>query len=222
MNENYRDDGWPAEAGRLDRLPSEMEPPPGLEARVTGALVERGLIAGSRLSGPPQWVRASLAAAASLLLLTVGFWVGRLGSTGAETGERGVAAVAQGSRYALLLYETEGFQRATGAELLTRYHEYSEWVARARQRNQFVTGEDLAVDRGRVIAPDAGAAAVTTGARLASGAALSGVFLITARDYSEAVDLAVSLPHLTHGGHVVVQEVIPTDQAPRVESSDQG
>lgn len=56
------------------------------------------------------------------------------------------------------------------------------------------------------------------GVRPEASAPLSGVFVVTARDYEHAVELAERLPHLAHGGQVVVQEIVPTEEPPRVDA----
>ena len=207
-------------------LPHEMSPPPELEQRVTDELHERGLLRRKESS-----VRRRLwAAAAAVALLAAGFLLGR--STHVESGSAVGSVETAPGKYALLLYETEGYDRPSGPEAVTRYGEYSRWVAEAsrredlaeqvrqvaeaRARGQFVTGEDLRVDEGRVIAPGKAGPRVEPGVEPGASAPLSGVFVITARDYEHAVSLAAELPHLTHGGRVVVQRIVPTEQPPRV------
>lgn len=201
--------GAPAEG--VPDLPREIDPPPELEDRVVAELDRRGLLAAG--AAPRTTLRRNLlAVAASIALLVVGFLAGR--ATVPAPGEgSGAAAVAE-RRYALLLYETDGYRAASGAEEIARYHEYSRWVAEARARDQFVTGEDLAVARGWVIEPAGTEVRARPGVAPATGAPLSGIFLITARDDEHARDLAKSLPHLRHGGQVVIQEVVPTDEPP--------
>ena len=217
MSDDPKDPGWPEEAGAIDDLPREMQPPAALEDRVTRRLALRGLLAaggrpGARHTGGGglglRW--GGLAAAAALLSLATGFLVGRASSHAPATG----AAAAVPSQYALLLYETEGYDAPVGAEGLVRYREYSRWVAEARRRGQFVTGEDLAVEHGWVMAPGPERPLLRPGTATDSPAALSGIFLITASEPEQALALAESLPHLRHGGQVVVQPVLPTDVPP--------
>ncbi|MDX1503542.1 MAG: hypothetical protein R3325_14375 [Thermoanaerobaculia bacterium] len=213
MSNDTHDPRGPAEGRELAALPLELDPPPGLEDRVAGSLAARGLLPGAdrRRPGLPP-LRAALAAAASLALLALGFVAGR-----ALAPRPAASAVPAGepTRYALLLYETASYDPPQGREAVERYHEYSRWVGQARERGQFVGGEELSVERGWVIPP--ASSTPRPGLAPEGSARLSGVFLITARDDAHALDLAASLPHLRHGGHVVVQEVVPTDRPPRVE-----
>lgn len=208
MNQTNDPRNWPKEAGPAREL-VEIEPPPGLEAKVVDALKDRGM-----LDDPPTdaWrpLRIGIALAASLALVALGFLIGRHSGdpipgslTGAET-----------SLYALLLYETPDFDRAQGAAARARFSEYSQWVALARKRGQFVTGEDLEVERGWRVFPGVEAPMIEPGVNARESAPLSGVFFIHAEDHHHALALASELPHVRHGGTVVVQKTIPTDVPP--------
>lgn len=196
-----------------------MEPPAHLEDRVVSELVRQGLIQANEKAAVQRsgWsiMRASLAAAACVGLLMVGVWIGRATApggfgasplTGAET-----------DLYALLLYETEGYVEPTGSEALGFYNEYSRWVATAAERGQFVTGEDLEVNRGWLLAPSDDGVMVESATTVAAGAPLSGMFFVRAEDADQALAIAKLLPHLKHGGRVLVQKTIPTDKPPIVE-----
>lgn len=213
---------------RLSELPLELTPPPELEERITRKLLERAQIGGA---AAPAWELRrpftgwGLLAAAAVVLLSLGFGLGRMGNTSLREDSDQAGATAATSKvasenqtaYALLLYETDGYDRASGAETLDRFDEYSRWVAVARERQQFVTGEDLEVDRGWILRP--GPVGVETLEGTAVDAApLSGIFLITAADEGAALALAAQLPHLRHGGQVVVQPTLPTDQPPKAEN----
>lgn len=208
---------WPTEAGDPRRLERERDPPPELEDRVVAALHRRGLLTGEpRTDGAgPGWrhVRLALAMAAGLLLFAGGAWVGRNTAPAAPV----PAAALTGSAtdlYALLLYETEGYDRPRGAAFRSRYDEYSQWVAEAVRRDQFVAGEDLLVESGWALAPAAGEPMPAAPARIDAAPPLSGIFFIRADSPDEALELAGRLPHLRHGGTVVVQKTVPTDTPP--------
>lgn len=216
MNEYPEDPTRPDLA--VDGLPLEIEPPAALEERVTARLLERGLIEPGARRRPETRLaaRAWLAAVAAALLVTIGFLAGRASDRLPATTPQPGAGPAP-VKYALLLYETEGFRPAERSELLARYREYGEWVAEARNRGQFVTGEDFRVDDGRVIEPSAAGPRVSPGLVPGTAGPLSGVFVVTARDYDQAVELATRLPHLSHGGQVIVQRIDPTEEPPRVD-----
>lgn len=219
MNQESDHSEWPQEAGDRSLLPREMAPPDELENRVARSLLERGLIraddpAAARRIG---WraMRASLAMAACVAFVAIGVVIGR---TTIATGEQQLSPLtgAETDLYALLLYESEGYDRAVGAEALTRYGEYGRWIAEARERRQFVTGEDLEVSRGWLVGPANEGVVVEQATSIAGNAPLSGIFFIRAADPAAALELARELPHVRHGGQVLVQKTIPTDQPPDV------
>jgi len=108
------------------------------------------------------------------------------------------------------------YDKATGAEALQRYSEYSDWISRARQQGQFVTGEDLEANRGWVLIPSGDGVDVELSASVTDDAPLSGILFIRAKDAEQAMNLAKDLPHIKHGGRVVVQKTIPTDVPPQI------
>lgn len=195
----------------LRALAQEMTPPAGLEERVVASLSERGLLsdAGAPAPAAARW-RAPLAVAACLGLVALGMIIGRMTGSPVPTSLTG----AETDLYALLLYETDGYDRPSGAVAAQRYGEYSRWVADARRREQFVTGEDLVVERGWLLTPSGGEPTVTEATALAQGAPLSGIFFIRADDAQAALALARELPHLKHGGSVLVQKTQRTDVPP--------
>ncbi len=204
---------WPPAPGQRPELPGDAAPPDDLEDRIVAALNERGLLHDAARSpgSRPGWrmMRASLATAACAALLAIGVLIGRhtteppLSLTGAES-----------DLYALLLFETDGYDAPSGAEAATRYGEYSRWVYDAVQRGQFVTGEDLVADSGWLLVPSPEGPTASKGVASAGGAPLSGIFFIRAESPEQALELARALPHLKHGGQVVVQKTIPTDTPP--------
>ncbi|MDX1517271.1 MAG: VOC family protein [Woeseiaceae bacterium] len=218
MNES--DNGeWPAEAGPPGSLPTEIEPPKALEDRVVRSLIDQGLIergpVATRRGIGWRAVRASLAAAACFALVGVGVWIGRGTGDPVPTSLTG----AETDLYALLLFETDGYDRPVGAEALTRYGEYSQWIAQAAARNQFVTGEDLEADHGWLLAPADGGVTVRPSPAVEGTPPLSGVLFIRADTPDEALEIARRLPHLRHGGTVIMQKTIPTDTPPPVDAA---
>ena len=184
-----------------------------MEDKVVKELLAEGLIQRHRASSGTgsSWrsIPTPVALAAGILLMVVGFGIGRLGGgespatlTGAET-----------DLYALLLFETEDYI-PTGTDAVARYGEYSSWVAEARRRRQFVTGQALEVERGWLVSSADGQPEVQSATSVGSGAPLGGLFFIQADSPEAALELAESLPHVRYGGSVLVQKTVPTDQPP--------
>jgi hypothetical protein len=188
-----------------------MTPPDGLEDRVVEALEQRGLFGAPMLRRPA--LRLALAAAAGVALLAFGITIGRFSVESQTPG--GTLTGAETDVYALLLFENESYDAPAGAELMSRYSEYSHWVAQARERDQFITGEDLEVSEGWLIQPSQAGPQVEPATTIAENAPLSGVFFIRADNPDHALQLARELPHLMHGGKVLVQRTLPTTSPPR-------
>lgn len=208
---------WPADMGDPESLPIEIEPPKALEDRVVNALLDRGLIRANRGSSRHSvgWraVRASLAAATCVALVAVGVLIGRSSITD-TTSSIATLTGAESNLYALLLFETPGYDRPTATEAMQRYGEYSQWIAYARERDQFVTGEDLEVEEGWLLAPAENDVTVSEVVTVDGSVPLSGVLFIRAEKVEEAIEIAKVLPHIRHGGSVIVQKTIRTDVPP--------
>ena len=171
------------EAGGLRPWLRQPPPPSRLEGRVTRSLAGRGLLA-SRMPGS----RAMLAAAAAVVVFATGFVAGSL-----STRSR-AAAAPDGPRFALLLYE--GSDRAQQVDDVA---EHVRWARALAARGHEVSGEKLG-------------AAVTSvpEAPAPLPEALEGFFLISAPSAAAAADIARTLPHVRHGGRVVVRAIDPT------------
>jgi len=190
------DDNGPDERlqRELARLPRELVPPKGLEARVAAALRERGWLAAAR-PRPNPW-RLGGAVAASLALLLAGFWLGRLG------GYRGHPPVV--SSYLLMLREGTDSNR----ERLPRARMAAEtglWARRVLGVQHYVVGEQL--DMGGWVLKSSRVAGMSP---VDLQDAPDGFFLIVASSDQEALGLARSCPFLGWGGRIEVRRIHPS------------
>lgn len=178
----------------LARLPRELVPPKGLEARVVAALRESGWLAAAR-PRPNPW-RLGGAVAAGLALLVAGFWLGRQG------GHRSHPPPVPS--YLLMLREGTDFNRERWPEARLQ----SETAAWARNRlgvQHFLVGEKL--DRsGWVLKPSR----VAGMSPMDLQDAPDGFFVIVASNDQEALGIAGSCPFLRHGGRIEVRRIHPT------------
>ncbi len=215
MSEKNKLRGWPPEVSQLEKL-SEVNPPADLEQQVVQELLDQKLIRSERLGDTTSlgWLtmRASLATAACIAFLAIGVLIGRSAVFGPSL-PTAVLTGAETDLYALLLFETAGYNPPNLSERIERFDEYSKWVAKARARGQFVTGEDLEVDRGWAVFSSDGALTTELSVSI-DGAPLSGMFFIRAKDENHALEIARELPHVRHGGTVLVQKTIPTNVPP--------
>lgn len=141
---------------------------------------------------PPEHVRTNLRAnfrpshrgnlwlfAVAASLVAVAFAAGRV------TAPRVAVAPAEGQKFAFLLY---GGPTGGGDE---RAAEYGAWAVEARREGRPVSGERLAD------------AAWLAGAAMADPAPVRGFFIVRARDWAEALELARRHPHARDGTVVV-------------------
>ncbi len=122
-----------------------------------------------------------LGAAAAILIAA--FFAGRFSAT--------TSAPAAGERYILLLYGAAG-----GGE--ARVEEYREWARSVRRSGIAIRGERL--DTGGEFVP----------ARGSAGEDPNGYFIVTARSYEAAVEIARGSPHVRHGGRILVRRIAPS------------
>ena len=178
----------------LARLPRELVPPKGLEARVVAALRESGRLAAAR-PRPNPW-RLGGAVAAGLALLLAGFWLGRQGS---HLGHP--PAVPS---YLLMLHPGTDFNRERWSDArLTA--ETVAWARRQLGVRHFVLGEKLDMG-GWVVNPSR----VAGMSPMELQDAPDGFFVIDASSDQEALGLARSCPFLRHGGRIEVRRIHPS------------
>lgn len=177
----------------LARLPRELAPPKGLEARVVAALRERGRLAAARPRLDP-W-RYGGAIAASLVLLIGGFWLGRQGS------HRGNPPAAP--NYVLILSPGPDFNREGWSDdrLVA---EMSEWARHQLGVRHFRHVERLDKD-GWVLDPSRVASMTPMDLQDAP----DGLFIIAASSDQEALAIARTNPMLRHGGRVQLRRIHP-------------
>jgi hypothetical protein len=194
MSQDFEDELGAEERQALGRLVREKAPPPDLEERVVGALKSAGLLRTRRRSvwssGAP---RAALAVAASLLFFVLG----------ALAGARWVSEPEQSGapQFMLVLRSAPGRSEPLATDEVTRrVREYGDWAGRLRQQGVRVEGERLA--REARFLRGATASENNPGAEV-----IAGYFLIEARDYEQAVQLAEGCPHLKYGGTIEVRQI---------------
>ena len=188
-----RDDGLTAEEKRaMEALRADAAPPPAVEQATLARLRSEGLVR------PRALVRGGvlrlLAAAAALAIFATGLGVGRW------TLQSGAASPADSTpRFVLFLYDAPSEPAMTDAQMQERVSEYRNWAIGLRKRGAAITGEKLTRERQERLGPAA------TGA-----APLGGYFVISARDWDTAMDVARSCPHLKHGGTIEVRQIEKT------------
>ena len=109
--------------------------------------------------------------------------------------------------YIFLLYDNPAaFENVSPEEIQDIIQKFAEWKQRIRQDGVLVSSEKLQDGTGRVLRQSGGKTVVTDGPYTESKEIIGGVFLIKARDYEHAVEIARGCPQLGYGS-VEVREV---------------
>lgn len=111
-------------------------------------------------------------------------------------------------KFILLLHEDQGqFAENTHDEMMRIVKEYGAWAGKMREQNRLAGGEKLADGDGKVLRPKSGKIVVTDGPYSESKEVVGGYFMITAKDYAEACEVAKDCPHLKYGGRIEVRQI---------------
>lgn len=148
-------------------------------------------------SGRP-WIPIAIAAA--LAGITLGSAGGYFAGQRAAESPAPTVATAPDSRPSFVLMLEEPASQWPPAAPLARPG-YFEWMDSLVALGHYEDGERLSEDDGWYLGTDG--SALPAGSRAPSAANFSGLFVIRARDYDEAVTIARSSPHLRYGGIIV-------------------
>ena len=162
----------------LAELKLDLAAPADVEARIVGALRDRGII--RRRASPIRWAAA---AAVLILAFSAGVWSGVRAARG---------SLAHGPRFVLLLY---GGDSSAGSD---RHREYATWARTLSSRGVDVDGEELATTQVDVPTSDSASAAPQ---------APVGYFIVSASTVEEARQIAVTCPHVQRGGRIVIRPI---------------
>jgi hypothetical protein len=173
-------------------LPREIEPPRALRERVMATLRARRRL---RPRFRPAARAMAIAAAVAILVFLAGRWSGH--GTVRTSGAR--------AQYALLLYESSSFDRRAGQPAL--FSEYSAWAKTLSDRGVLVL--DRALDStSTMLHALSGSVGVEQREVATDAGRMTGLFIIRAADSPEALAIALTCPHLRHGGTIAVRSII--------------
>ena len=176
----------------LRALGSGTAPPAGLEEATLARLRGEGLVRSRPLRRSA--VIRILTAAAALAVFAAGLAVGRW------TLQGGAASAADTApRFVLFLYDAPSEPAMSDAQMRERVSEYRNWAIALRRSGAEIKGEKLRRDRSERLGPAA-----------PGESPLGGYFVIQAKDWSTAMEVARSCPHLRHGGTIEVRQIEKT------------
>ncbi len=194
-HEKNHDELNPEERGKFAALSRERSPAASLEKRIISALKAKSLI---RLTPSPQiWTMPRLAGAfaAALVLLALGFGLGKW---------QGGASSQQPHRnmFVLFLYDAP----ETPPDDMSKVVEYGNWARTISKSKRMITGEKLK-DSGRFLRSVQGQLEIRDLREAGEPNLLGGYFLIEAENYDEAIKVAASCPHLKYGGLIELRQI---------------
>jgi hypothetical protein len=109
--------------------------------------------------------------------------------------------------FILLLHQLPGAPLPPEA-MATAIKEYGGWRERMRGEGRLKAGQKLTNDAGRNMRTAAGGRVVVTdGPYAESKELLGGFFVVTAKDYDDACQMAESCPHLRYGGRIEIRQI---------------
>lgn len=112
------------------------------------------------------------------------------------------------AQYLLLLYDNPAnWASFTPDEIQKAMAKYGAFRQKLQDRKQWVAGQKLADEPGRVLRNQGGRAVATDGPYSETKEWLGGFFLVEAPNYNAAVDISRECPHLEYGGTIEVREV---------------
>jgi hypothetical protein len=115
-------------------------------------------------------------------------------------------------RFMLFLHENPSdFSGYSPEEMQKIIEKYSAWAEQMAQSGKLAGSHKLKDEPGRVVARKGSQTIVRDGPYSETKEMIGGFFMLEARDYREAEELARGCPHLEYGGRIEIREVDPVE-----------
>src|SRR4051794_35948589 len=103
-------------------------------------------------------------------------------------------------QFMLILFEKPGdFASMSPDQIQGLIAKYGAWSAKIAQAGQLVDGKKLMEEGGKTMRKTSGKLAVSDGPYAEAKEVIGGVFVLKAKDYAEAVEIATGCPHIEYG-----------------------
>lgn len=104
------------------------------------------------------------------------------------------------AQFMLILYEKPGdFASMSPDEIQKVIEKYSEWGGSLGASGKMVNGHKLTEDGGKQLNRSGGKVTLTDGPYTEAKEVVGGIYLIRAKDYNEAAEIAKTCPHMQFG-----------------------
>jgi hypothetical protein len=177
----------------LSSLKKEMKPPPELEERVVSQLLKRSMIQRKSVFHIRNWI---FTGAAAISIFALGFAAARVFHN---------SALPAQYTYILLLREDSNFlEKRTHEPSLVK--EYAQWAREIAKSGTQITGEKLAGESRLLKISNGGVTQAQKSSKDPDGE-VAGFFLLRAITENEALQKALTCPHLQHGGTIELRRI---------------
>ena len=185
------------EKAKFVALSRERSPADVLEEKIVSTLKAKGLI--QMKTSSPIWTfpRAAVAFGAAMVLLLLGFSLGRWQRPSPSPS-------ANHPLFALFLYDAP----ETPPDDPSKVAEYGGWARAVSMSKRMITGEKLK-DSGRLLRKVQGQLEIRDIKEAGISNVLGGYFLIEAESYDDAIKIAAGCPHLKYGGLIELRQIDP-------------
>lgn len=103
-------------------------------------------------------------------------------------------------QFMLILHEKPGdFAAMSPDEIQKIIEKYEAWGTKMATEGRMVAGHKLTEDGGKKLDRAGGKIAVTDGPYAEAKEVVGGIYILKAKDYAEASELATSCPHMAYG-----------------------
>lgn len=103
-------------------------------------------------------------------------------------------------QFMLILFEKPGdFASMSPDQIQSIVEKYNTWGTKMAQEGRMVSGNKLTEEGGKKVTRTGGKAAVTDGPYAEAKEVIGGIYILKAKDYTEAAALAGTCPHMEYG-----------------------